>query len=362
MLYLFLTGSRSAYLNAIFTVLHFPQNTIYDLKYKLLSKKCIVADSAGVKKCKIGEKVLILFDDKKGKYIPLRFGVLRNCVVEDGQIYYSVKLTDYCHVKDEVLFLDFINKSALPEKIRTIKDKSNNTAEGILTFQHKDDNDNISKALDCKTDSWIQTVMSLGEAMQKMDIFRRYYLIFTKMEIKKDNGKNLLSSKEGRINLKSGKDYKFHITYYIPKFNDSPMEVISAKFYQSHECLGLVNTGVALLSQQNKADVICSPRASVTETKKVRVGFEISNKKANNKIIQYVRTPLELNLKTRMPRLIRYLMIVGCIAISVVGTCLAGLTAGEDAANLITVSKIVGGLFTALSTLGMIHLIGKPKL
>lgn len=362
MLYLFLTGNRSAYLNAIFTVLHFPQNTIYDLKYRLLSKNYIVADSAEITKCKIGEKVLILFDDEEGKYVPLRLGVLQNCVVEDGQIYYSVKLTDYCHVKDKVLFLDFINELALPEKIRTIKDKSNNTAEGILAFQHKDDNGNISKVLACKKDSWIQTVRSLGKVMRRMDIFRQYYLIFTKMEIIEDNGKDLLASEDGRINLKSGKDYKFHITYYIPEFNDSPMEFISAKFYQSHECLGLVNSGVALLSQQNKVDVICSPRASVTEAKKVTVGFEISNKKANKKIIQYVRTPLELNLKTRIPRLLRYLMIAGCIGIAFVGTCLAGLTSGEDGKNLITVWKIVGSLFTSLSTLGMIYFIGKPKL
>lgn len=35
MLHLFLTGRRAAYMNDIFTVLHMPENTVYDLKYRI---------------------------------------------------------------------------------------------------------------------------------------------------------------------------------------------------------------------------------------------------------------------------------------------------------------------------------------
>lgn len=361
MLYLFLTGNRSAYLDAVFTVLHLPQNTIYDLKYKVVASNSIVDDSESEVKSPKGEKTLILFNNEEGLYVPLRVGVLQKCRIEEGQIYYSVKLTDYCHAKNEQNFCHFIDQAALPKRIRWIKDKSNDMAEGILAFRHVD-NENIFSFLERTKDSWIKTVRCLGDAMKDMNIFEQYYLIFTKMEIRAENDDNQLSSKGGRINLKSGEDYTFHMTYYIPEFNKSPMEFIPAEFYQSQDCLGIMNSKVAFFSEQNKVDVVCSPRTNVTENKRITVGFEISKEKANNKIIQYVRTPVEINLKTRMPKIMRHVITISCVILSFIGSALAGIKLEETASNLESMLKILGSTFTTLSTVGMVYLIGKPKL
>ena len=167
-----------------------------------------------------------------------------------------------------------------------------------------------------------------------------------------------LDSENGRVNLKSGEDYKIHMSYYISEFNKNPMEVISGKFYQSQECLGIMNSGVTFLSQQNKVDIVCSPRASVTENKKVTIGFEIPRKKVNNKIIQYVHTPLELNLKPRIPREMRKAIIALFFGLSFIGTYLAGIKFGENTQNYEIAWRAVGNLITSLSTIGVIYFVG----
>ena len=96
--------------------------------------------------------------------------------------------------------------------------------------------------------------------------------------------------------------------------------------------------------------------------KKVTIGFEIPRKKVNNKIIQYVHTPLELNLKTRIPRKMRKAIIALFFGMSFIGTYLAGIKFGENAQNYEIVWRAVGSLITSLSTIGMIYFVGKPKL
>ena len=100
MLHLFLTGRRAAYMNDIFTVLHMPENTVYDLKYRIYeSGDKIIHSSAEKENCKIEDEVLVLYSDMKGRYIPLRFGRLEKVESEEGQLYYGVRLKEYCHWK-----------------------------------------------------------------------------------------------------------------------------------------------------------------------------------------------------------------------------------------------------------------------
>lgn len=358
MLYLFLTGRRSAYLNAIFTVLHFPQNTIYDLKYNVMNEKNVVHQSAKRLDYTVGEETLILFDNEDGKYVPLRLGKLQNCNLEDGQAYYSVQLTDYCHMRSESDFIYFINKLA-PEIIR--KEVGNNNREGILAFRDTDDKD-ISKVLMCTGDSWIQTVKLLGSLMSKRATFNQHYLIFTKMEVRKEDDKNCLDNKEGRINLKSGKCYKFHMSYYIPEFNCFPMESILLNFYESEKCIGMLENSEFLLSRQNKIDIICLPRVKVSENKKAVMGFVIPEKMVGNKIIQYVRTPLKLNIQPQVSSKWRIVIIILCILLLFAGNCMNVLEFEEKFSNLEKVWKIAGSAIVSISTFGMVYLMGKPKL
>ncbi len=365
MLYLFLTGNRSAYLNAIFTVLHFPKNTTYDLKYRMTDANSIVHQSAkGYINFNYtsGEETLILFNNEEGQYVPLRFGKLQKYAEEEGQIYYSVQLTEYCHMESGLAFRNFID-SVSPERVRHLTDNSSNKAEGILAFRDEN-NRPLPGNLKRSEDSWIRTVRLLGDLMKEMAIFKQHYLIFTKMEIKTDDDQ--LQYEEGRMNLISGKSYKLHMNYYIPEFNESPMESLSVKFYPSEENIGIINGKEFMLSQQNKIDIICLPRTNISKSKKVKIGFEIFDERAsevaNVKDIRYVATPLELNLKPKMHPVLRNGMIILLIIISFIGACLSGVKCGEEIQNSEKILKVVGSSLTALSTFGMVYFMGKPKL
>lgn len=135
MLHLFLTGRRAAYMNDIFTVLHMPENTVYDLKYRIYeSGDKIIHSSAEKENCKIEDEVLVLYSDMKGRYIPLRFGRLEKVESEEGQLYYGVRLKEYCHWKCNESG-EFLDKLA-PEIY--IRKESENGKVGVGVFDKRD--------------------------------------------------------------------------------------------------------------------------------------------------------------------------------------------------------------------------------
>ena len=77
MLFLFLTGTRLAYVN--------------DIRMTL-------------EHCQREDDVIIFYydEDKEGKqgFIPLRRGKLLSCICEDGQLYYRVQLGNFCFSSD----------------------------------------------------------------------------------------------------------------------------------------------------------------------------------------------------------------------------------------------------------------------
>lgn len=139
MLYLFITENRSAYLNMILTIMYFPETMTYDLKYKDANTNSIVDSSAGIFRSSdlIEKKVMILFNDEMGNYIPLRFGTLQNMVKLDDQIYYTVRLEKYCHAdcpQDFCRELNNITDNKIRRLLEPGKDEENKLAEGILAI------------------------------------------------------------------------------------------------------------------------------------------------------------------------------------------------------------------------------------
>lgn len=373
MLYLFITGNRSAYLNMILTILYFPEAMTYDLKYKDAKVNSIVDSSAGIlhSSALIKKKVMILFNDELGNYIPLRFGTLQNMDKLEDQIYYTVRLEQYCHVdcpQDFCRELDSITNNKIRRLLEPGRDEDNKPAKGILAIWGSE----ISESLINKSsDSWIKTVRELGKRTR----FVKYYSIFTKLEIVN----NEVKIKNNELCLKSGKEYTLRFTYYIPDFNKNPMQYIGIDFYESNKILGLLSTQDAVMAEQNKIEILCRPNMETHQTEKAQFRFALSDKEINAKEIQYARTPVKFTITDKMPKWAYFVLFALCVVGVTACTYISTLNYNDILENQDNTVKVVVQLcgllakmrgiqnlicsmLMGLLTWGMVKLIGKPKL
>ena len=347
MLYLFLTGRRAAYLNDIFTVLNLPPNSIYDLKYKI-SNNNIVDSSTNEQNCKAGKKVLISYIDLEEAYIPLRWAYLQGISEEEGQRYYSVKLTEYCHIAPQQQYGNFLQGISNGGLRHICADGQ--TIEGFLAFVHSDEPENIVVQ---GKDSWAITVRQLGE----LDLFNDI---------------------TGCI-LKSKHNYKVHITYYIPEFNAKPMSEVFIQFYETDKRLGLVNKQNLLLSEQNIIDIPCFPDTGGTGEKvKVALQLNVLEKQMYGKSVRYAMTPVEMEIQDTLSKRGRIGLTVTCVA----GIFLASLINSFDFSKVLEImnaancqnklDKIIleflkaksfwSSTIATVATWGMVKLVGRAKL
>lgn len=376
MLYLFLTGRRAAYLNDIFTVLHLPENSIYDLKYKIEDNPqwSIIGSRTDAKNCKEGMKTLISYTTLKGKSVPLRWGYLQKITDEEGQRYYSVRLAQYCHTCNSEEFQDFL-KEVSNQKLRhiTLNDENGNEEiEGILTFVNEKE---PFRVVEQDENSWSITVRQLGE----MDKFsEEYYSIFTKVEIKSNKKKD--NQDAMHCILKSKHSYKVHFTYYMPSFNSgNRMANIPINFYQTDKRLGLVEKNNLLLSEQNKIDIPFFPDAGDTgEEVRISLGFDIPEREIGGKHIYHAMTPVGIVVKDtiskRMRRILTVICVLGIFLASVLGEMdfrkISEILGDPTVKNkflqilllILQTKKIVLSAITAASTWGMVKLVGKAEL
>lgn len=346
MVYLFLTGNRSAYLNAIFTVMSMPKGIVYDLKYRDLENRSIVDNSAKSFDEKSQEKVLILFNDEHGGYVPLRFGSLKRWKKEEGQIYYSVRMGEYCNdIRNEKL-CEFIDEIA-PEKIRIID--IDGVGHGILAFLAERE---PGRLLEKKQDSWSKVVRKLGEKA----LFKKYYSVFTKIQITEKGSEVEVNDK---IVLKTEHNYMIRMTYYIPDFNAVPMEYIPVQFYESDKSLGIIEMMNALLSEQNVIEILCSTVKKDVGNQKNAFRYEILKERINGKIVQYARTPIEVEVKGSLSKKIYYFLTIMAIILLGVANFLNSAIIDENSSKVLTAA--ISGVITLVTWL-MIKLIGKPKI
>lgn len=369
MLYLFLTGRRAAYLNDIFTVLNLPPNSIYDLKYKI-SNNNIVDSSTNEQNCKAGKKVLISYIDLEEAYIPLRWAYLQGISEEEGQRYYSVKLTEYCHIAPQQQYGNFLQGISNGGLRHICADGQ--TIEGFLAFVHSDEPENIVVQ---GKDSWAITVRQLGE----LDLFKKNYSIFTKFEIKDSKEEPKENNDITGCILKSKHNYKVHITYYIPEFNAKPMSEVFIQFYETDKRLGLVNKQNLLLSEQNIIDIPCFPDTGGTGEKvKVALQLNVLEKQMYGKSVRYAMAPVEMEIQDTLSKRWRIGLTVACVA----GIFLASLINSFDFSKVLEITnaancqnkldKIIleflkaksfwSSTIATVATWGMVKLVGRAKL
>ena len=239
MLYLFITGNRSAYMNNIFSVMSLPQGWSYELKYK--EKGGIIDEESKKLSENSSEEVLILFvREEDDVYIPLRMGRLVGIVKDEGQMYYSVRLGQYCNWNGKSEFCEWLHR-LLGNDIRHLTYETKDSADGKLVIRS---NQKPINELEKKEDSWIKTVRELG----KEDLFKKYYSVFTKVEI---DGKVDFGENGKKAFVRSGQNYIARITYYIPDFNNSPMDTLPIEFKGRKSAEKQMRSVIAFLEKES---------------------------------------------------------------------------------------------------------------
>lgn len=372
MLYLFLTGKKAAYLNDVFMVLYLPESMTCELKYKDAETNSVVDTSANALSRLNDEDVLVLFNNEKHEYIPLRWGKCLESSKHEGQIYYQVKLGKYCHTvaeRDISTSIDRISGG----KIRNVGHEG---SQGVLTVCCEDErkNEEIKRCIMEQSDSWIKTVKMLS----KQERIKQWYAVFTKLEIIQDKKKAEQDKRENF--LYSNEDYIFRFSYYVPEFNDRPMGFIPIDFGKSDKELGIAEKSDVIMSEQNRINIRSVPQLRMAaKNQSMQFGFTISENTINNKFVQYARTPVKFIVIDKMSKWIYYILLGLCIfgiAISTYvstldykavlndpeGTVKAVLWLCSQLDKMGGIQNILCSALTGFLTWGMVKLVGKPKL
>lgn len=348
MLYLFITGNRSAYMNNIFSVMSLPQGWSYELKYK--EKGGIIDEESKKLSENSSEEVLILFvREEDDVYIPLRMGRLVGIVKDEGQMYYSVRLGQYCNWNGKSEFCEWLHR-LLGNDIRHLTYETKDSADGKLVIRS---NQKPINELEKKEDSWIKTVRELG----KEDLFKKYYSVFTKVEI---DGKVDFGENGKKAFVRSGQNYIARITYYIPDFNNSPMDTLPIEFKGTNTSLKLVKNTDTLLSEQNKIEIPFSIVGKVVEKKTALLSYGMKKETINGKNVRYAQTPIEINIRGWMNKWL-YLILVAVFVLLLTGSTYVNANLEDMGENIRAALSVGASIVTSVSTLALIKLTGKPK-
>lgn len=320
MIFLFVTGKNSAYLEDVFSTLHFPLGMVKCFKYKCIDGESVVHASAQKEKCQQGERVLISYIDRLSNrddcYIPLRFGELIECEQRDGQLYFAVKLREYCHAVDDRRYNDDI-VTILGGVVHS--KQSDGQWNGALAVKKEGE---IYSFVNMTDDSWRYTVERLAERRQ----FQDCYAIFTRIQIE-DAKKRSIEAKKTQGDwgyvLTMGAEYSFAVSYYIPTFNDDSMTKIPVCIEDSAQICGIVKNEWVMESKQNIIRAYTQP-LEVLNLKRTAISLNIKEIEINQKKIEYARKPIDIWVKRRigtgMRRTLVCLIILGMSLCSFLST------------------------------------------
>lgn len=366
MLYLFLTGKNSAYLDDIFTTLYLPTGMLHSFKYNCRADASVV-DFSLITEVITEEAVLISYIDrdvteKEKFYMPLRKGLFVKCERTDGQCYFTVRLQEWCYAKQE----DQFSKKLLSELGNKLYQRNENSEEpwkGLLAMKTKN---SLAGELETTGNSWYLT----AERLSRRKLFKDVYSIFTRLEIQSADGKTMEPLEydgESGYELSTGKRYRLMLSYYIPEFNNDVMIRIPVIL---EEMCGALKANHCMESRQNKILASLYPE-STDERKNTVLSMTIPQVDVNGKIIRY--SPAEVNVwvKSRMSNNARIAFTVLCGLGITAASVLSGFSYDdlESQGGLWGVIRsgralyqLAGGCFAAISTYFMVKLTGKPKL
>jgi len=216
MIYLFNSAARPEYVKNVLNTLHLPSGTINLYQYESKPHKYVKKSPYENMK---GEKVVISFIDRndiepnKNKYIPLRFGILKNYLNNQGKSYFYVELGDF--VSNEGNYDSELKSSYRKELFY----KEKNTEHGYLAFVGKEVvslQNNFSSR-----DGWINTV----KRVEHCHALKENNCVYTHFEIV-DNKRSPISPYNNEYyteyRLKINGNYRVIIDYYVPFAEETP--------------------------------------------------------------------------------------------------------------------------------------------
>ena len=314
MIYLFVTGKSSAYLDDIFTTLHLPCGMRHCYKYPHRDHLSNVAPDADEKACREGDTVLISYFDRTAVsaerlYIPLRYGKLNHCELSEGQLYYDVTLQEYCCASDEAAYVRYIlGISGGKTRCRD----ENGDKKGFLVIRVEGDEDEYVQK--DPEQSWSRTVRSLASR----SLFQDVYPVFTKLELTNQKGEALktITGKEYGYDLKIGKEYIVRLTYIIPTFNVDTMSSIPVKLEDSRDVCGVLQKEYFMESGQGKIEFkLCPVRKS--DVLLTSLSISIQENEINQQSVRYSKKAIAVRVSDRMGKGWKYAIQ----AMSIIGVC-----------------------------------------
>lgn len=309
MIFLFLTGTRLAYVNDILTVLYLPKGAVRTLKYKytsFLRENGIVDFSAAFEHCQVGDDVIIFYYDKdegeNQKFIPLRRGKLLSCICEDGQLYYRVQLGAFCFSSDPKQ-LNVAVSSVLYPKGRKEYLRIRLAVRSASGYQIEHD------FIDYTEESWIYTV----QRMAKTERFQKYYTIFAKISLfEAERNKELICGENG-YHLNAAKGYHLVLSYYVPHFNERPYPEIPFLISDAMRFCRIPENSNYFESEQNRLELPFRPM-KVEENGQTMLFMKVLEKKVDDKQIYYPMGMLPMSVEGVISPLCKYLCIAGLVA------------------------------------------------
>lgn len=405
MLYLCLSGSRLAYLNDILTVLHCPEETHYKLK---IPSRVVMEPKKRLED--IDDKtVLILYayDDKTApdetrqestikQALPLRYGKLIQLEEEDNQVYYTIKLGNYCNYKEaknspqefwNELMTEFQDK--LLHGIKDVK------RSGFLAFF--DNSSNINDKIERTESSWIKTVTVLGKCIPTyfknpsianlddnenvtlfntinnksksstnlLDNAKRLELVFTKLQLL-DKANDIQGE---TIKWHEGHRYKVRVSFYMPYYNDDPMRYIELNLNDLNGVLKIQRTTNNMLCKQGIIDFYCKPESKLSVEELLRISIKDEGNILSNlyytksalrvdvktsKILKIILIALILSISTTIPDIMDQFIMSGIFKLGVISFA---VTSGQR-----VVAKYCCNLIASVTTAVLVLLVGKTKL
>lgn len=335
MIYLFVTGKSSAYLDDVFTTLHLPFGAGHCYKYPCKDISLTVAANANEKACSSGESVLVSFFDREAQndgqlYIPLRYGRLKKCELSEGQFYYEVVLQEYCHTDDEKAY----SRHILDTFQRQTRHRDESGAmKGVLVIRNDESEDEYTEKNSEK--SWSSTVRLLS----CRSLFRKYYSIFTKMELTDREGRPVkpAAEEEYRYDLIIGKEYIVRLSYIIPSFNADSMVSVLACLEDSRGICGVLKKECFLESEQGKFELKLWPD-NKSDMMLTSLSISVQDKSVNQKDVRYAKRAVDVRVRSRIRKGLKYVMQGACVVGICISTFLTALPYGgimEDTNALI---------------------------
>lgn len=344
MIYLFVTGKSSAYLDDIFTTLHLPCGMRHCYIYPRKDDSPTVAPDADEKACHEGDTVLISYFDKTAVsderlYIPLRYGKLNSCELSEGQFYYDVTLQEYCCAEDEAAYSKHILGIS---KGTTRRQDENGYQNGYLVIRLEGawtEDEFVQKD---PAQGWSRTVRLLADRA----LFQEVYPVFTKLELSRcpssgdtsKKAKRLRATRAGKsehTNQKGkaltpvedkeygydfiiGKEYTVHLTYIIPIFNADTMSSIPVSLRDSRDVCGVLQKEYFMGSRQGKVEFRLWP-VRKTDVLLTSLSISISENQINNKSIRYSKKAIDVRVRNRLGKGWKYALQVLCVT----GVCVS---------------------------------------